>query len=81
MASAVGDVVHRHDGCGAERGGAGLLAQVLAGLLGDLHEHGLVAGGGGRGQEGAPLLLLGQRRGAGQGGQVEGQVLGPVRQG
>ena len=38
MAGAVGDVVHGHDGGGAECGGAGLLAQVLAGVFGDVGE-------------------------------------------
>ena len=38
VARAVGDIVHRHDRGGAERGGSGLIAQVLPGLLGDLHE-------------------------------------------
>src|SRR5690606_27269999 len=69
------------DGCGTEGCLEGLVGEVLLGLLGDLGEHGVVLGGGGGGEKGAPQLLLGELGRTGQGAQVELLIFRVLRKG
>src|SRR5699024_8430754 len=72
-------VVHRHDRGGAECGVECLIRQVLAGLVGDLRQHGGRAGRGGCREEGAPQLLLRELGGAGERAEVQLEILRELR--
>ena len=76
---AVGNIVHRHNGCCAVGCLDGFLRQVLLCFLRNLRQHGVIAGCGGRCQQAAPELLLVQVLGTGQGAQVELLILGVLR--